>query len=53
MSQIGERERNGREKLLRAVKGKRPNHGSGTWIASFQALLYTTPLGYSIPSSPF
>jgi hypothetical protein len=24
---------------LRALKGKRPNHGSGTWIASFQALL--------------
>jgi hypothetical protein len=25
--------------LLRAVKGQRPNHDSGTWIASFQALL--------------
>jgi hypothetical protein len=24
---------------LRALKGKRPNHGSSTWIASFQALL--------------
>jgi hypothetical protein len=24
---------------LRALKGKRPNHDSGTWIASFQALL--------------
>jgi hypothetical protein len=24
---------------LRALKGKRSNHGSGTWIASFQALL--------------
>jgi hypothetical protein len=24
---------------LRELKGKRPNHGSGTWIASFQALL--------------
>jgi hypothetical protein len=24
---------------LRALKGKRPNHGLGTWIGSFQALL--------------
>jgi hypothetical protein len=24
---------------LRALKGKMPNHGSGTWIASFHALL--------------
>jgi hypothetical protein len=24
---------------LRALKGKMPNHGLGTWIASFQALL--------------
>jgi hypothetical protein len=39
MSPKGERERKGREKLLRALKGKRPNHSSGTWIASFQALL--------------
>jgi hypothetical protein len=39
MSPKGERDRKGREKLLRALKGKRPNHGSGTWIASFQALL--------------
>jgi hypothetical protein len=39
MSPKGERERKGREKLLRALKGKRPNHGSGTWIASFQTLL--------------
>jgi hypothetical protein len=38
MSPKGERERGG-EKLLRALKGKRPNHGLGTWIASFQALL--------------
>jgi hypothetical protein len=29
----------GGEKLLRAQKGKQPNHGLGTWIASFQALL--------------
>jgi hypothetical protein len=27
------------KKLLRALKGKMPNHGSCTWIASFQALL--------------
>jgi hypothetical protein len=24
---------------LRSLKGKRPNHGSGTWITSFQAFL--------------
>jgi hypothetical protein len=30
ISPKGERERKGREKLLRALKGKRPNHGSGT-----------------------
>jgi hypothetical protein len=30
MSPKGERDRKGREKLLRALKGKRPNHGSGT-----------------------
>jgi hypothetical protein len=40
MSPKGERERErGGEKLLRALKGKMPNHGSDMWIASFQALL--------------
>jgi hypothetical protein len=39
MSPKRERERNGREKLLRALKGKKPNYGSGTWIAYFQAFL--------------
>jgi hypothetical protein len=39
MSPKREIERKGRGKVLRALKGKRPNHGSGTWIASFQALL--------------
>ncbi|AQK51550.1 Mediator of RNA polymerase II transcription subunit 15a [Zea mays] len=35
-----EKEReSGGEKLLRALKGKRPNHGSDMWITSFQALL--------------
>jgi hypothetical protein len=32
-------ERKGREKLLKSLKGKTTNHGSGTWIASFQAFL--------------
>jgi hypothetical protein len=39
MSPKEERERKGREKLLRALKEKRSNDGSGMWIASFQALL--------------
>jgi hypothetical protein len=38
MSPKGKREKKGKEKLLRALKGKMPNHGLGTWIASFQAL---------------
>ncbi|PWZ14777.1 hypothetical protein Zm00014a_011302 [Zea mays] len=39
MSPKGELERKGREKILRALKGKGPNHGSGSWITSFQGLL--------------
>jgi hypothetical protein len=38
MSPKRERERVG-EKLLKALKGKRPNNGSDTWIASFQRFL--------------
>jgi hypothetical protein len=48
------REREGRGKAFESTKGKRPNPSSGMWIASFQSLLSNiTPLGYSIPSSPF
>jgi hypothetical protein len=34
-----ERKKGEGEKLLRELKRKRPNHGSGTWISHFQALL--------------
>jgi hypothetical protein len=54
MSPKREREKGEGKKLLRALKGKRPNHSSGTWIASFQALLSKHNfIGISIPSSPF
>jgi hypothetical protein len=39
MSPKRERERKRKGKAFDALKGEKPNHGSGTWIASFQALL--------------